>query len=73
MSEQATPNAEVQPTVEPEQEDDGITFDERSRKKPFKQVMKEPRMIAGLMLAFGVIGFVFYLEKVMPSATAGPA
>jgi len=62
MSEQATPNPEVQPDVEPEV-DDGLTFDERTQKQSFKKIMKEPRMIAGLLLGIGVIGFVMYLEQ----------
>ena len=63
MSEQAIPSPELQPAVEPEKDDDGITFDERTQKKSFKQVMSQPRMIAGVLLGLGVIGFVLYLEQ----------
>ena len=75
MSEQATLNPAVQPEAQPVVEpvpDDGISFDERAQKKSFKQIMKQPRMIAGLLLGLGVIGFVLYLEHGVSQVTLPP-
>ena len=63
MSEQVASNQEVPEAAEVQEEEDGITFDERSQKTPFKDVMKQPRMIAGVLLFLGVVGVVMYLEQ----------